>query len=490
MSLRANDILGLVGFGLTIGLFFLVYFSEVLYLPAAETQVMFLLYRLFGLLSFAVSFFVVRRLSDKLSTRKAKSSISRTALALGSLLPFVYALQMILEDSIILPAVIAWVASGVSMTLLYSLWAEYSSMLPLKSAMPTLTLAYALGGAWYLIIACLEPFVVTITLLASLLFSILLFYVFSRESALPEIISLDESRMRVELSRFTEFAICWDGLIFGLLLQNILINAQASESRVVIPVGLLVTCCILAVALIFLKDRLVSFSAAQRLVFPLVVMGVLAFPITDGIAWLVCAGFLVAVLMFFDISNWTTLAVLSSRYRAQPIYHFMRGRASYVLGLFFGWALGMLLNGYIVASIRVPDILVSFVLVSLLAVSVAIVPFGFDTLTMKRALDARDDDWARTGSKQVGAFRNSCIKVSEQFELTPREREVFFLLAKGRNAAIVEKELIISMSTVKSHMYSIYRKLGVSSQQELIDVVEEDVRDTLRTPKTPNANVS
>ena len=46
------------------------------------------------------------------------------------------------------------------------------------------------------------------------------------------------------------------------------------------------------------------------------------------------------------------------------------------------------------------------------------------------------------------------------------------LLAHGRNAAYIQEKLVLSRNTVKTHVQNIYAKLGVHSQQELIDVVE------------------
>ena len=54
------------------------------------------------------------------------------------------------------------------------------------------------------------------------------------------------------------------------------------------------------------------------------------------------------------------------------------------------------------------------------------------------------------------------------------KRQVFFLLAKGRNRAYIREELVIGDETVKSHVKSIYRKADVHSQQELIDLLERE----------------
>lgn len=59
--------------------------------------------------------------------------------------------------------------------------------------------------------------------------------------------------------------------------------------------------------------------------------------------------------------------------------------------------------------------------------------------------------------------------------LTPREFDTLELLARGRNRKFISEELVVSEETIKSHVYSIYRKLGIHSQQELLDLIEARV---------------
>ena len=56
--------------------------------------------------------------------------------------------------------------------------------------------------------------------------------------------------------------------------------------------------------------------------------------------------------------------------------------------------------------------------------------------------------------------------------ITPREADTLALLARGRNRKHISEELVVSEETVKSHTSSIYHKLGVHTQQELLDLVE------------------
>lgn len=63
--------------------------------------------------------------------------------------------------------------------------------------------------------------------------------------------------------------------------------------------------------------------------------------------------------------------------------------------------------------------------------------------------------------------------LSSEYGLSPRENEVLYLLAKGRNAEFIQDELVVSRHTAKAHIYHIYQKTGVHSRQELIDMLEE-----------------
>ena len=67
----------------------------------------------------------------------------------------------------------------------------------------------------------------------------------------------------------------------------------------------------------------------------------------------------------------------------------------------------------------------------------------------------------------------ACETISKLYQLSPRENDVFMLLAKGRNTEYIQKKLVISTHTAKSHIANIYRKLEVHSSQELLDLVEE-----------------
>ena len=60
--------------------------------------------------------------------------------------------------------------------------------------------------------------------------------------------------------------------------------------------------------------------------------------------------------------------------------------------------------------------------------------------------------------------------------LTAREREVFELMLRGRDAKSIGEALVISDNTAKAHIRSIYAKTGVHTRQEFIDATEHVMR--------------
>ena len=75
-------------------------------------------------------------------------------------------------------------------------------------------------------------------------------------------------------------------------------------------------------------------------------------------------------------------------------------------------------------------------------------------------------------------FKRSLEKLAEMRGLSPREKQVFELLAKGRNSSFIGAQLVISEDTAKTHIKRIYRKFGVHSQQALLDMIELDGKST------------
>lgn len=66
-----------------------------------------------------------------------------------------------------------------------------------------------------------------------------------------------------------------------------------------------------------------------------------------------------------------------------------------------------------------------------------------------------------------GSLVARCDEFSQRFGLSPREKEVLQLLAAGKGAPYIERELCIANGTLKSHTRRIYLKLDIHSRSEL-----------------------
>ncbi|MBX9035156.1 LuxR C-terminal-related transcriptional regulator [Gordonibacter massiliensis (ex Traore et al. 2017)] len=84
-----------------------------------------------------------------------------------------------------------------------------------------------------------------------------------------------------------------------------------------------------------------------------------------------------------------------------------------------------------------------------------------------------------------GAWRFKVAYVCKKYDLSPRQTEIFELLAKGRDAKFIEETFCISKATTKTHIYNIYCRLDIHSKQELIDMVESVSPDEIRSAGAP-----
>ncbi|WP_180326766.1 response regulator transcription factor [Raoultibacter phocaeensis] len=177
----------------------------------------------------------------------------------------------------------------------------------------------------------------------------------------------------------------------------------------------------------------------------------------------------VALLALASVAFWLYPAELTTRYRVSSMITF---------GFFNGFlTIGLL--AVFVLNVFVPLETIPYLPVTL--VRLALLLLGYVSLVTNDQMreiatlaSPQAEELAhKSGEKPHRAhFSERCHLVADTFLLSQRELEILCLLAKGRNAAYVQKELVISEGTVRTHMRNIYRKLDVHSQQELMDLVD------------------
>lgn len=69
------------------------------------------------------------------------------------------------------------------------------------------------------------------------------------------------------------------------------------------------------------------------------------------------------------------------------------------------------------------------------------------------------------------ALTSRVKNAAAHYGLTPKEEEVLSYLASGYSRPYIEKSLYIAKGTAKAHTYRIYQKLGINSQDDLIELI-------------------
>ncbi|WP_080800751.1 helix-turn-helix transcriptional regulator [Arabiibacter massiliensis] len=226
------------------------------------------------------------------------------------------------------------------------------------------------------------------------------------------------------------------------------------------------TIAVIVLALIARKGRMFP-DALFSVSVLFVIGGILLAPIAE------VEGDLAAVLLSsgvacFNLLYLYTLLVISAKNQINTIPVLAWGAC--VEGVFMlagEWSGTTILSLFASDHAAVSMLSIAVVMVILACILFTVRSFSFD-----RTIDGIEPDDALELSAHSARWENRCEEIAERCGLTPRECEVFRLLARGRNSPYIQKELVITNNTVKAHVKHIYQKLGVSSHQELIDLVD------------------
>jgi len=92
---------------------------------------------------------------------------------------------------------------------------------------------------------------------------------------------------------------------------------------------------------------------------------------------------------------------------------------------------------------------------------------GFWSLVLDGSPVLHDDE-----SPVATTLEERCAAVAQNYGLTRREAEILPYLGRGHGSAYIAENLVVAESTVRSHVKSIYHKVGVGSREELIELID------------------
>lgn len=196
----------------------------------------------------------------------------------------------------------------------------------------------------------------------------------------------------------------------------------------------------------------------------------LAYPLVDPHTKIVVGGIASFASVCYVLILIAAMSEFAKSIRISCFYEFGRDGAYAFLGL----AAGSLLLYLSSFSISILGVSLSEYLVCDIAVLVLV----WLNIDIVKGGYPYPEEFGMAKEKRItprhgGSWKAKVNLVAQKNALSPRQKEVLHLLARGRNAQYIMNELCISNATVKSHIYGVYRKLGVHTQQELIDLIEE-----------------
>lgn len=257
------------------------------------------------------------------------------------------------------------------------------------------------------------------------------------------------------------------GIVFGI--GFVFVLSHGAEAATFGIVALL-----LGAAFIFIIDLIgkpIGIIVLQRTLLCVTVASCLILPFTQGFTQVIASCFVLAAWSAFTSSNYALLTKRSITAGLTVLYHIPSAIGIGVAGFLTGWIIATALIIF-----NADSSIVTAALLGLAFILVFVVMLFFPSeIHHDEAAAAKEREkmlLSIAGTSEEIPFEKRCEAVAKMFQLSPRESDILLFLAKGRNTSYIQNKLCISPHTVKSHIYSIYRKVDIHSQQKLMDFVE------------------
>jgi DNA-binding CsgD family transcriptional regulator len=179
--------------------------------------------------------------------------------------------------------------------------------------------------------------------------------------------------------------------------------------------------------------------------------------------------FMSAGYYLFLVSFYSLLGSYILKSGQPPFRIFALGNCANTLGFILGWGVGLAVERFfssLAAGFAVAIVYLLF-FVGLVIMPMAKVKF----FTVERQT-AQSDESALAHTNLVDDIQIQCNLAAKEYLLSPREKEILNYLVRGRSLPSIAKSMFLAESTIKTHVYHIYGKLGVHKREELISKIE------------------
>ena len=232
----------------------------------------------------------------------------------------------------------------------------------------------------------------------------------------------------------------------------------------------------LVLVVLSLKKIFLNITVLQRILLFMTVLACICIPFSTGYVQIVCAFLVIASWALFLPTTYAHLVRKSVGLGEAAVFRQVPRRLlASALGFLIGWAVASATTVVFGAH---SDAFTVIRLCTACLVVLAVTVFfpqsehhdeNADRAPAPSEAVATPAQPAPAGMRRARGVRSTLQRRCRDVPALPRETDVLRYLAKGRNAAYIQNKLTISPHTVKSHIYSIYRKTDIHSQQSLMD---------------------
>ncbi len=384
------------------------------------------------------------------------------------------------------------VLTGIGVASLIVLWGEFLCVILGQKVRIALASSLALSFFWYLMLGAtaseITPYMVAVLGLISALTYFSLKLTFSLMDDMPSVPAVEsDSRMRIarESSVLTFIASLAQGFALYWLLY-----IDVSTSTISFFIGGLALLMFTFIVADTSKYFFFKESSVRLLFLPILgacILSLFFLPVELWV-WPCAAAFIFSLLPYSTALFATCEHIVRCHLSALRIFGFGRRFAAegLLVGLVLGWfAFSSNMFGDRTLSFWVVVVVMALIIISTTISTSSYYPgeecpeeakpgvlrIGSNGAIVSDHGSSRNVD---TGRKY---FQLKCDAVAQQYGLSKRQAEVLHLLAKGRNAEYIQRQLVISQHTAKAHIYNIYQKTGSHSRQDLMDLVENTIVD-------------
>lgn len=389
-------------------------------------------------------------------------------LGLGSVLP---------GEAASLASAAAWLPIGIADGLLLVGWLNLYCIAGMRRAVAALCLSALIAVALLLLVSFLyQPAALAVIALLPLACGLSLKGAQARcssteKAALDDVVPLPKQRP-ASLVRITA-AIAFFGVAFGAMQAITFGNHETA-----VPIWYNVAGLVLGTVFAYAASIAPAASRTgiiYRIALPLTACGLLAAPLL-GNNLAVANSLVIAGFYLFDLASITLLMRVSMLYRFPSTSAFSIGRCANALGIFVGWVVGWLLSEAVSFDGTALSAFNSLLLLVLIVSCGSLFAVKDEDAEEDEQVEERPSENGGSPAPEAptpGRWKRQSDFIAAKYGLSQREKEVFSLLARGRNVEYISTVFVISPHTSKTHIHNVYKKLGIHSQQDLISMVEK-----------------